>query len=169
MKSLEKKKIIDLLNRCWMTHDGMWFFHSLQEVGVEVTNRINKAAIRSLAPLEIKRMKAFFGMEEERIETFLDFKDFFSRASQLFIPDFMNVSMSFPRENVMHWEFAGKECFAFKGMKRIGVIDQYECGVIYRIECWIESLGIEFDVRPKVTKCALIENPSCCGDFTLHF
>lgn len=26
LDSLTKENIIDLLNRCWMTHDGMWFF-----------------------------------------------------------------------------------------------------------------------------------------------
>jgi hypothetical protein len=169
MESLEKKNVIDLLNKCWMTHDGMWFFHSLQEVGIEMTNKINKAAIRSLAPLEIKRIKEFLGIEGKDISTFEDFKDFFSGASELFIPDFMNVTMSFPRQNVMHWEFAEKECFAFKGMQRIGIINEYECGVIHRIECWIESLGIKFDVRPKITKCSMIENPTCSGDFMLYF
>jgi len=27
-----KKELIDLLNRCWMTHDGVWFYHCFQEL-----------------------------------------------------------------------------------------------------------------------------------------
>jgi hypothetical protein len=168
MHPIEKKAVVELLNKCWMTHDGMWFYHTFREVGIEKANQINKAAIRSLAPLEINRIKNFLGIEKEHLETFDEFKDFFSGASEWFIPDFMNATMSFPRKNVLHWEFKARECFAYKGMKRIGVIDEYECGVIYRLGCWIESLGITYDVSPDVKRCSMIDNPACSGDFTLH-
>jgi len=29
---LSKEELIDLLNRCWMTHDGVWFYHCFQEL-----------------------------------------------------------------------------------------------------------------------------------------
>ena len=45
---------------------------------------------------------------------------------------------SFPSENLLHWEM--KKCFAHAGMTRLGVIDGYECGVIYRVACWFDSL-----------------------------
>ena len=147
----------------------MWFFHSVMEVGIKNANLINKAAIRSLAPLEINRIKKFLGLKKDRLETFEEFKEFFSKASELFIPDFMNAAMSFPKDNVLHWEFKPKECFAYKGMQRIGVIEEYECGVIYRIACWIESLGIKYEVNPKILRCCMIDSPSCSGDFTLYF
>ena len=169
MEALEKRELISLLNKCWMTHDGMWFYHCLQEFGIEKANAINKAAIGSLASIEISRIKKFLGLEKEYLQTFEEFKVFFEGASELCIPDFMNATMSFPRENVMHWEFRPKECFAYKGMKRIGVIDKYECGAIYRIECWIKSLGIEYDVNPKITNCLMRDSAHCSGDFILYF
>ena len=169
MAPLEKKRLIELLNKCWMTHDGMWFYQCFQEFGIQKANKTNKAAIRSLASIEVSRVKAFLGMEQGNIETFKEFKDFFSGASELFIPDFMNATMSFPRENVLHWEFKSKECFAYKGMRRIGVIHEYECGVIYRIECWIESQGIKHEVHPKVKRCLMLDHTGCSGDFTLSF
>lgn len=169
MEALEKKELIELLNKCWMTHDGMWFYCCLQEFGIQKANKTNKAAIRSLAPIEVSRIKKFLGVEKEHIETFEDFKNFFVGASELFIPDFMNATMSFPTENVLHWEFKPKECFAYKGMKRIGVIDEYECGVIYRVACWIQSLGIKYDLNPKIKRCLMLDNTNCCGDFSLYF
>jgi hypothetical protein len=169
MDRIEKKKLIELLNKCWMSHDGMWFFHSVREIGIIKANRINKAAIRSLAPLEINRIKKFLGLKNDRLETFVEFKEFFSQASELFIPDFMNATMSFPESNVLHWDFKPKECFAYKGMQRIGVIDEYECGVIFRIACWIESLGIKYEVDPKIVRCSMIDSPHCSGDFRLYF
>jgi hypothetical protein len=34
-------------------------------------------------------------------------------------------------------------------MKQIGVIDGYRCGVMYRIECWLEALG-GYAMRPVI-------------------
>ena len=91
-RELQKEEIIDLLNRCWMTHDGMWFYHCLKNFGIEKANELNKAAIKSLAPVEIDRITKALGLEK-RIENFQEFKDFFAAASPLFIPAFMNRSI----------------------------------------------------------------------------
>lgn len=66
---LGAKEIIDLLNRCWMTHDAMWFFNCWQQGGIEKANKINKAAIKSLAPIETKRIREALGIRKERVET----------------------------------------------------------------------------------------------------
>ena len=161
-------EIIDLLNRCWMTHDGMWFYHCLKNFGIEKANEMNKAAIKSLAPLEIERIKKAIGMEK-KLENFSEFKDFFLAASHLFIPSFMNATMSFPKENTFHWEFKPGECFAYKGIRRIGAIDRYECGVIYRLACWFDSLGMKYTVEPRVQGCLMLESGSCEGDFFFDF
>jgi len=166
---LDKKELIELLNKCWMTHDAMWFYHCLQEFGIDKANKMNKAAIRSLAPVEVKRIKKALGMEKVQIETFEAFKRFFVGAYELCVPDFMNATMGFPNENVLHWEFKPKRCFAYKGMQSIGAIDQYECGVIYRLECWIDSLGIKYSLAPQVTGCLMLADGNCSGDFRLCF
>ena len=62
---LGKEELIDLLNRCWMTHDGVWFYHCLQEFGIEKANHLNKAAIKSLAPIEIERIKKALGIDKK--------------------------------------------------------------------------------------------------------
>ena len=48
MMKLPPDELKELLIKGWMTHDGMWFYHCLQECGIEKTNRINKAAIRAM-------------------------------------------------------------------------------------------------------------------------
>jgi hypothetical protein len=149
----KREELIDLLNRCWMTHDGMWFYHCLQEFGIEKANHLNKKAL---------------GIEK-KIENFQELKGFFERAAPLFIPPFMNATMSFPRENVLHWAFEPKNCFAFKGIKRIGVIDRYECGVIYRLACWFDSLGVKYCMTPPVERCLMLAGDACSGDFEFIF
>jgi hypothetical protein len=81
----------------------------------------------------------------------------------------MNATMSFSRENVMHWEFEPGQCFAYKGIKRIGAIEQYECGVIYRIECWLNCLGIQYKTIPKIDKCLMHMTGCCSGEIELTF
>jgi len=37
---LEKDELKELLIKCWMSHDGMWFYHCLQKFGIEQANEI---------------------------------------------------------------------------------------------------------------------------------
>jgi len=166
IQNVSQKEIIDLLGKCWMTHDGMWFFHCLQEFGIETTNRINKSAIKALAPIEIKRIKHLLGMKNE-IETFGGFKLFFTEACKLMVPEFMNVSFSFPGENRLAWVFNHQKCFAYEGIKKLGAIDKYECGVLYRIKCWLDALEIENKFDPEIDKCNMHFNGNCAGKITL--
>lgn len=170
MKSLDeisKEELIDLENRCWMTHDGMWFYSCLNRFGIEEANRLNKSAIKGLAPFEIERTKKTIGYDKRTIETFDDWRAYFSIAKTLFIPSFMNVTFSFREPNITHWEFEPNNCFAFKGMKRMGVIDQYECGVIYRVECWLDCFGVQYETKPKLDKCVMRDGGCCSGDIEL--
>jgi len=166
---MTRDEIIELLNRSWMTHDGMWFYHCFQECGIETANRLNKAAIRAMAPMEIARMKQALGIAADKIETFEAFKEFFIQAGRLCIPPFMNGTMDTSRENVLHWEFAPKNCFAYKGMKRIGALEKYECGVIYRLACWFDAMGLTYTATPEITTCRMLSGDTCGGDFVFDF
>ena len=149
-----------------MTHDGMWFFHCLQKCGIEATNKINKSAIHSLASIEIKRIKHVLGVEKN-MDTFKEFSLFFMEASQLMVPDFMNASFSFPEENLMTWRFVQGRCFAYEGIKRLGVIDTYECGVLYRVKCWLDALEIENRFDPVIDTCSMHFKGTCSGNIYL--
>ena len=55
-------------------------------------------------------------------------------------------------------------CFAYKGMQVMGIIDEYRCGVMYRIECWLEALGFDFSMHPRPDKCIMHATGRCTGD-----
>ncbi len=74
IEKLTKKEIAELLGKCWMTHDGMWFYQCFNELGIESANKLNKAAIRSLAPIEIERFREALGLRKEQLETFAELK-----------------------------------------------------------------------------------------------
>ena len=169
MAETENDQLVEFLNKNWMTHDGLWFYECLQELGAEKTNKINKSAIKALAEIEVRRVKQFLGVEKQPLDTFEEFQDFIANVSEFFIPDFMNASMSFPDDCVLQWDFMPEDCFAYNSMRGMDVIGDYECGVIYRVECWLKSLGIAYDIMPPVTTCLILKTGTCSGRFTLHF
>lgn len=165
MKSLNPKELQELILKCWMTHDAMWFYHCLREFGIEKANHLNKSAIRSLAAIEIERIRKAFGIEE--IKNFDDLGNLVDAGFAVLKGDFMGFEYTFQSENVVHWEM--QKCFAHSGMTRLGVIDRYECGVVYRVTCWFDSLGIKYDVTPPVERCIMHTTGSCRGDFRFCF
>jgi len=166
LNKIGKREIRDLLGKGWLTHDGMWFYHTQQELGVEKANKLNKAAIRSLAPIEIKRVKKALGIGGKKIGTFEELKDFMLEALEMILPNSVFEKFRFraSSKDLLHWEWESGECFAYKGMKQIGIIDGYRCGVMYRIECWLEALGIKYSIDPKIDKCMMHEKGACLGD-----
>jgi hypothetical protein len=168
VNNIPQKEIIDILNKCWMTHDGMWFFHCLQEFGIEATNKINKSAIKSLSSIEIKRIQSILRFKKN-VGNLEEFRLFFAEASKLMIPDFMNVKFSFSEENQMTWEFDQGKCFAYVGVKRLGVIGKYECGPLYRIKCWLKEFKIKYKFDPEIEGCIMPDGGNCTGKIRLYF
>lgn len=163
LDGIEKTEIRDLLGKGWLTHDGMWFYHICQECGIERANALNKAAIKSLAPIEIGRAKRVLGLQKGSVDNFDELMDFMLASLELTLPDsvFKKISFSSPSRGLIHWDWESGQCFAYKGMKQIGAIDGYCCGVMYRIECWLEALGIRYSMHTRIEGC-LMPNPNNC-------
>ncbi len=143
-----------------MTHDGTWFFNCLQEYGIEAANKLNKSAIESLAPFEVGRLKKVFGVTEGPIG-FEEFRTFFTHVAELIIPEFMGGEFKINQDRTMDMKMRPNECFAYKGIKRLGVIEDYECGVFFRIECWMRSLGLTFESDTQSQHCLFHHEGSC--------
>ena len=151
---LNKHQLKELLVKCWMTHDGSWFYTCVNEFGIETANKLNKAAIKSLSLIEVQRVQKALGVEIAKVKTFEQLKTFISNGFSILKGDFMNFNYTFPRHNVLHWEMG--KCFAYEGMKRIGIKEKYECGLIYRLGCWQRVLGVEFKLEPEINGCKLL-------------
>lgn len=167
LDTLEKKEIKELISKGWITHDAMWFVHCLQEFGIEKTNRLNRAAIKSMATIEVGRLKKALGIKKD-LGTFDELMMFLNGALELVLADFMQVKFNTPSKNILHWEMGKDACFAYKGMCRLGISDKYECGVLHRIECWLDTLNIPYTMIPQVSKCLMHSKGACAGDFILN-
>lgn len=158
----------DYLTKSWLTHDAMWFFNAYKELGIETANRLNLAAIRAMVPLEIKRAKKIQGVTGERFESFDDLYRFIMAVLRLVLPssllDCFTAEMTGP--GTFSWEWKKGECFAYKGVSMLGCIDRYECGVITRIRCWLDELGVEYRLEPEIRGCMMHEKGFCRGEFT---
>ncbi len=161
MKTLEGSELKELLVKCWMTHDGTWFYNCMLEFGIDAANRVNKAAIRSLAPIELRRVTKALGIKGDGIESFDELKQAVDGAFSVVGGDFMGFDYDFSEENVLHWDM--HKCFALEGMKMIGAYDGYECGVLYRVMCWLDNLGVEYVVEPAIEGCLMRETGRCSG------
>lgn len=154
----------ELLNKGWMTHDAMWFYHCVQEVGIEKTNKINRAAVRSMAMIEVKRMKKFIGLE--KVESYDDLQRLFQDGFEVIKPDFMKFSCTFPGDNIVRWET--EQCFAYDGVKGLGLIDQYECGIIDRTYGWLDGLDLQYSVTPELNGCLLHSDGKCVREMKVE-
>jgi len=165
MKALKKNEVKEILIKNWMTHDAMWFYHCLRECGIERTNKVNKAAVRAMGMIEIKRIQKAIGMD--KVETFEDFKSLSDVTWGIVKGDFMKFSFNYPAENVLRGDF--ESCFAYEGIKQIGAIEQYQCGIFERIYGWFDGMGITYNVSPQVEGCMMHTDGKCFREFTFTF
>jgi hypothetical protein len=79
----------------------------------------------------------------------------------------MKYTYSTPACNIIHSEW--NSCFAYDGVKALGVIDRYECGIMLRIDTWLDTLGIKYEVEPKVAGCMMYTDGTCFRDYRFFF
>lgn len=165
MRTLEAKEIKELLSKGWMTHDGMWFLHTLQQCGIDKANQINLAAVSSMAQVEIKRMAK--ALDVEQVNSLTELQEFCDAAFGIVKADFMDFSFHFTPQGVLRFDM--HQCFAHKGINRMGVIDQYQCGILERIESWFKAMGIRFSVTPQVQGCMMHREGNCYREYVFDF
>ncbi|HEY9161366.1 MAG TPA: hypothetical protein VIS94_09795 [Desulfomonilia bacterium] len=166
LERVEKSGVRDFLGRGWLTHDGMWFYNTYNELGIEAANKLNLAAIRSLAPIELMGARKLLGLDKKEITSFDELAGFLKDCLELILPAslFGKMSIYVSERNIFRWEWKQGECFAYKGMLQAGLVDEYRCGVMFRIECWLKALNIKYEISPVIDKCIMHEKGMCRGE-----
>jgi len=171
LMGIDPKDIKEFLGKGWLTHDGMWFFNVYRTFGMDAANTLNRAAIKSMAPFEVSRCRKLLGMEKKRFKTGSEVKDFMDGALQSILPEFILSAFRVTvfSKDTIQWAWQDGRCFAYEGMKRLGLADQYVCGVIYRIECWLDCLRVPYKVNPRIDACIMAKTGRCSGQFVFRF
>jgi len=168
LERLERGQVRDLVAKGWLTHDGMWFDEAARALGIAAANDLNRAAIRAMAPFEVARLAEALGVDPSSLRDAAAVARFVAAGVRLVTPESVSGHLRVtPGEGSLRWEWDSGECFAYKGMTRYGWVDGYRCGVIYRIECWLEGLGVRPRGEPVVEGCLMHATGRCAGGLAL--
>ena len=153
--SLDVQK--DLLIKAWMSHDARWFMAVAEHFGIEAANRLNQMVTRELGRVEMKRfMKALNLSPSRNMEEYLNLK---KAALSMFGRDLVDYEIKILDHQSYEMHF--KRCFAHENIVRAGIKDQYECGILSRLQGWIDAQGLEHDLTPPLGKCMKVLGREC--------
>ena len=109
-EDIGKEQLHDLLAKGWLTHDGTWFLSAAGEFGIETANRLNKAAIRTLAPLEMQRCRMLLLEGARRLAGVAEMIPFMLQSLLMIMPSSVSqrFRLTYPDSNSFRWEWEGR-------------------------------------------------------------
>jgi hypothetical protein len=153
--SFEMEK--DLLIKGWMSHDARWFMAVTQHFGIDAANRLNQFVCREIGRVEMKRyMKTLDLTQPKNLEEYLTY-----HKAAFALYGFGLAEYDIKTLNHQSYEIHLKKCFAYENIVRAGIKDQYECGILARIQGWIDAQGIEHELTPALGKCMMVSGKEC--------
>lgn len=166
LDKIDKTELKELLIKNWMTHDAMWLYHCVNECGVDKMNTINQAAVKSMASIEVQRIRKLMGIpKDKKIETMEELMAIMESAMEILKGEFMDFDYSATPDGVLSWKW--NKCFAYEGIKGLGLLDHYKCGILIRINSWFNTLGIKYELSPVIDKCIMHTKGSCEGEYRI--
>ena len=151
-----------LIIKCWMSHDARWFMAVASEYGMEAANRINQAAAHEIGKVEAPRVLR--ALQLPPVETVDDCLLAQELIIGLFGPDLLDYDVIKVNDNTCQVHVT--RCFAEENAIRVGVADQFECGIFARSSGWLEALGMEYEMTPPLGKCLKAQGRECICTFT---
>jgi hypothetical protein len=154
-----------LLIKGWMSHDARWFMAVAEHFGIEHANRLNQKVARELGRVEMKRfMKALNLSPSRNMEEYLDLK---KAALSMFGRDLVDYEIKILDHQ--SYEMDLTRCFAHENIVRAGIKDEYECGILSRLQGWIDAQGLEHELAPPLGKCMKVSGKECRYRITIRF
>jgi hypothetical protein len=161
--SFEMEK--DLLIKGWMSHDARWFMAVAKHFGMDAANRLNQFVCREIGRVEMKRfMKSLALSTPKDLEEYLTLK---KAAFSLYGSGLAEYGIKILDQQ--SYEIHLKRCFAYENIVKAGIKDQYECGILARIQGWIDAQGLEHELKPPLGKCMMVSGEKCHYTITLRF
>lgn len=157
LRALSPEARETLLIQCWMSHDARWFMAAAAELGMPATNRLNQTAARELGKVEARRLAKAIGLPNvEDIDGYLEAQETIIALLGPELLDYRVEKLDHARA-MLHVE----RCFAFDNVKRAGVADQYDCGILPRVEGWLAGLAESHTISPTPGPCLKARGQPC--------
>ncbi|MBT8372344.1 MAG: hypothetical protein KJO34_15365, partial [Deltaproteobacteria bacterium] len=136
----------------------------VQELGPQKANAINKAAVRLMSAIEMKRiLKLMDKPVNATVDDHTSLEKILDTAFKLVKTDFMAFNFNFPEKNLLRGQF--DQCFAYNGVKRYGMVADYDCGIVERVKSWLETLNVGYQMTPEFSGCLMHHTGKCEIDF----
>ncbi|MFC1705621.1 hypothetical protein ACFL59_02220 [Planctomycetota bacterium] len=152
-----------MLVRCWMSHDAHWFMAAAMENSLDAVNRWNQQAAREVGKAEARRIARAVGLPELRTV------DDCLLAQEVIVslvgPDLIDYRLH--KLDERSYEVQVVRCFASQRVARVGILEQYKCGIFARVGAWLETLGVDFELSPALGPCMKKDDGECRYVFTL--
>ena len=162
---LNKDQLRDILIKNWMTHDALWYGEVAAKFGMADASPMNLRVCRKLGQIECGRlMKMVEAPPPTGIE---EYQELFEVGKQVFFPGFVSVHIDYPGNDSQVFQFL--DCFAHRGMKKIGLIPDYECGIFERIEGWFDAMELRYTRTPDLSRCLKFNGKECKITVQFHF
>jgi hypothetical protein len=133
-----------LIIQCWMSHDARWFMAAALTAGMEAAQKINRLAVREEGKVEARRLSKRLGLPPP--ETARDYLILQEAIIGLLGPDLLGYEIADVGDH--GFDLRIKRCFAFDNVSRAGIADQYLCGILPRVQGWLDATGLSYDWAP---------------------
>jgi len=136
-----------------------------QHFGIDAANRLNQMVCRELGQVEMKRfMKTLALSQPKDLGEYLTFN---KAAFALYGSGLAEYDIK--ALDHRSYEIHLKRCFAYENIVRAGIKDQYECGILARIQGWIDAQELKHELAPPLGKCMMVFGKECRYTITLRF
>ena len=154
-----------LLRRTWYWHDARWFAAVATEFGMDAANRINRAIVRALGQMEMRRlMKA---RAVDRVDGIGGALNLFAAGRDLFVPASLIESSVSPAGD-RAYDVTISRCFVHDNIVRAGIAEAYQCAVFDRIAGWHDTWGLPLVEEPSAGACAMAAGRPCRQRFAVE-
>lgn len=155
--ALNRDQLKDMLLRNWMTHDALWYGEVAAKFGMAQASPMNLQVCRKLGRIEFKRLMSTLHAAPPK--DFEEYRELFQMGVDVFVPEFITMEISYPGGDGQ--VFHVSECFAHQGMKKLGVLSEYECGIFERIEGWFDAMELRYTRTPDLSRCLKFRGEEC--------
>jgi hypothetical protein len=163
--AINRDQLRDILLRNWMTHDALWYGEVAAKFGMTEASPMNLRVCRKLGRIEFKRLMNV--VEAPPPKNFETYRELFELGKEVFVPEFVTIQIDYPGNSLQVFQVS--ECFAHNGMKKLGLLPEYECGIFERIEGWFDAMGLRYTRTPDLSRCLKFKDEECKITVQFHF
>lgn len=138
-------------------NDGSWFYETAKRFGIDAANELNARVVRRFAELEMVRLLRVLGIDHEAAHEPIT-KRLIRFGLELFVAELFHADLS---EEPGRVHLRVSRCFAYEGVRRAGVHEEYHCGPGQRLAGWLAGIGAPARITPAIGLCQMAHSGRC--------